>query len=401
MTSDTDARAPVRIGVLGLGRAFALMAPTFQHDRRIRLVAAAAPRAASRAAFARDFGGATYPDLDALCSDPQVEMIYIATPHQMHRAHVLTAAAAGKHVLVEKPLAVTLEDGLAMVAACRAAGVQMIVGPSHSFDAPVLLARRLTASGAYGAVRMIHALNYTDFLYRPRRPEELRTDEGGGVVFSQGVHQIDVVRLLAGRRARSVTAMAGVWDPARPSEAAYSALLGFEGGTFAALTYSGFAHFDSDEWMGWTGELGHAKDPAAYGGARRRLRNLDPEAEIRAKTARTYGAGDSPRPATAHEHFGPVIISCDGADLRLTPEGVHVYADTTHEHIPAPDLVIPRAGVIDAVVGALRLGRPPPQTGAWGLASLEICHAIIDSSRSGAMVELRHQIGLDQEEDLG
>ncbi len=51
---------------------------------------------------------------------------------------------------------------------------------------------------------MIQAFNYTDFLYRPRRPEELRTEEGGGVIFSQGVHQIDIVRLLAGDSARDV-----------------------------------------------------------------------------------------------------------------------------------------------------------------------------------------------------
>jgi phthalate 4,5-cis-dihydrodiol dehydrogenase len=59
-------------------------------------------------------------------------------------------------------------------------------------------------------------------------------------------------------------------------------------------------------------------------------------------------------------------------------------------------LDVPRASVIDAVVAAVREGRPPVQTGRWGLASLEICHAIIRSARAGAPVSLQHQIGLKE-----
>jgi predicted dehydrogenase len=103
------------------------------------------------------------------------------------------------------------------------AGVALIVGPSHSFDAPIARTKMLIDSGTYGRVRMITALNYTDFLYRPRRPEELDTRQGGGVVFSQGAHQVDVARLLAGSPVRSVRAVTGAWDPARPTEGAYTA----------------------------------------------------------------------------------------------------------------------------------------------------------------------------------
>ena len=108
---------------------------------------------------------------------------------------------------------------------------------------------------------MITALDFTDFLYRPRRPEELDTEPGGGAVFNQAAHQVDIVRLLAGGKVRSVRAFTGTWDPARPTEGAYSCLLGFDNGAFASLTYSGYAHFDSDEFMGWIGEMGQKKDP--------------------------------------------------------------------------------------------------------------------------------------------
>ena len=92
------------------------------------------------------------------------------------------------------------------------AGVALVVGHSHSFDAPIARTRALIAGGEYGSLRMIHALNYTDWLYRPRRPEEL--SDGGGVMFNQAPHQVDVVRLLAGGRVKSVRAQTGAWDEA-------------------------------------------------------------------------------------------------------------------------------------------------------------------------------------------
>jgi phthalate 4,5-cis-dihydrodiol dehydrogenase len=143
-------------------------------------------------------------------------------------------------------------------------------------------------SGQFGDVRLITALNYTDFLYRPRRPEELSTAAGGGVVFSQGAHQIDVVRLLGGGFLESLRAQTGCWDPQRPAEGAYSALLRFRGGAFAHATYSGYAHYDSDELMEGIGELGQPKAADDYGAARRRLAT-SAVAESALKAARNYG----------------------------------------------------------------------------------------------------------------
>src|SRR4030095_9500654 len=138
------------------------------------------------------------------------------------------------------------EDCRAMNDAARDNGVRLIVGHSHSFDAPILLARKLVERSTYGAVRMITALDFTDFLYRPRRPEELSTEAGGGVVFNQAAHQVDIVRLLAGGKVRSVRAHTGKWDESRPTEGAYSCLLAFDNNVTASLVYSGYAHFDSD-----------------------------------------------------------------------------------------------------------------------------------------------------------
>ncbi|MGD9921704.1 MAG: Gfo/Idh/MocA family protein [Pseudorhodoplanes sp.] len=391
---------PIRLGIAGLGRAFTLMLPTFAADPRIALVAATDLRPEARQRFAADFDAATYDSVEAMCDDPAVEAVYVATPHQMHAAHVVSATARGKHVLVEKPIAIRIDECRTMIDAARSAGVQLVVGHSHSFDAPVLHARKLIDSGVLGAVRMIHAFNYTDYMVRPRRPEELDTAQGGGVIFSQGAHQIDIVRLLGGGRVRSVRAMTANWDARRPTEGAYSALLTFADEVVASCTYSGYAHFDSDEFLGFIGEMGLPKDPARYGAMRRALRaarNSDEEAAL--KAARNYGgSGYAPSPAAPadrrHQHFGSVIVSCEHADLRPVPDGVMIYDDEAARLDKVAVPPIPRAEVIDEFYAAVVEGRPPLHDGEWSCATLEVCLAIRDSSQAQAEIMLRHQVGL-------
>jgi phthalate 4,5-cis-dihydrodiol dehydrogenase len=390
----------LRIGIAGLGRAFTLMLPTFAADARIELVAATDLRPEARQRFEADFGAPTYNTIEDLCDDPAVDAIYVATPHQMHADHVVAAASRGKHVLVEKPIAVRLEECRTIIDAVQRAGVQLVVGHSHSFNAPILHARKLIDSGVYGAVRMIHALNYTDYMARPRRPEELDTKQGGGVIFSQGAHQIDIVRLLGGGRVRSVRAMTGNWDPGRPTEGAYSALLTFDDDLFASCTYSGYAHFDSDAFLGFIGEMGLPKDPSRYGAMRKALRaasSADDEAAL--KAARNYGGSAYAPPAgpaadRRHQHFGSIIVSCERADLRPVPDGVMIYDDETARLDPVPVPEIARAEVIDEFYDAVVNGKPPLHDGAWSRATLEVCLAIRDSAQAQAEIMLRHQVGL-------
>lgn len=384
--------APIRLGVAGLGRAFTLMLPTFLADRRVQLVAASDPRAAAREQFTRDFAAPAFESIEELVGNEQVEAVYIASPHQFHAEHTRLAAGHGKHVLLEKPMALSLDQCDRMIRQCREAGVHLIVGHCHSFDAPYLQARALIQGGTLGRVRMIHALNYTDFLYRPRRSEELRTEEGGGVVFSQAAHQVDVVRLLAGSEVVRVRAVTGAWDPERNTEGAYSVLLWFADGAFASLTYSGYGHFDSDEWTGWTGEMGNAKNPADHGAARRRLQQIaSPEQEARLKNEGTYGGPAYKPPATAsawYQHFGPVVVSCERADLRPLPHGVDVYGHEKKWQEPLPQPAVPRAEVIDELHAALRDGVAPLHDGPWARATLQVCLAMLESARNGRDVEL-------------
>ena len=113
------------------------------------------------------------------------------------------------------------------------------------------------------------------------------------------------------------------------------------------------------------------------------------------KELRTYGVEPaSSVDAETFEHFGPIIVSCVRADLRITPQGVHVYNDTHRMFRPTPPFRFQRSEVVDLLYNALRRSIAPVQTGAWGLASLEVCHAIIKAAQSRLPVELNLQVDL-------
>ena len=384
----------LRLGVAGLGRAFTVMLPTLAGDPRMALVAAADTRAEARARFAADFAAKSYATVEELCTDPGVEAVYVATPHQFHAQHAALAARHGKHLLIEKPIALSLAECSAIIEAAKNAGVHLVVGHSHSFDAPVARLRALVGSGDFGAVRMINAINYTDYLYRPRRPEELDTAQGGGAVFNQAAHQVDIVRLIGGGRVTSVRAATGAWDAARPTEGAYAALLTFADGTFASLTYSGYGHFDSDEWQSWVSEMGQTKSPYA-GRARPRFARAEDEAAY--KNAYNYGGPDYKPLADqppAHQNFGTLLVSCERADLRAMPDGVMIYQNGAARLDAVPPPKVPRVEVVDELYCAVICGQAPLHDGSWAMATLEVMLAMLRSAREGADIALTHQVAV-------
>ena len=105
----------LHLGVIGLGRAFSLMLPTLAHHPKVEIVAGTDVRADARERFAREFAANAHPSAEALAGDPNVEAVYISTPHELHAAHAQLAAAHGKHIMVEKPMALSLADCTAMI----------------------------------------------------------------------------------------------------------------------------------------------------------------------------------------------------------------------------------------------------------------------------------------------
>jgi phthalate 4,5-cis-dihydrodiol dehydrogenase len=384
---------PIGLGVAGLGMAGAVMVQAAATHSGYVLSAAADPHAAPREAFARDHNARAYADIADLVADPAVEVVYIATPHQFHRPHAVLAAAHGKHIILEKPMALTLVDCDAIIAAVERHKVHLVVGHTHAFDPAVRTMREMIASGELGRLGMILSFNYTNFLYRPRRPEELDTSQGGGILFNQVPHQIDTVRLLAGGLVRSVRAQVTALDPARPTEGSCAALLQFENGVAASLVYSGYDHFDSDEWHFSISERGAPKK-IDHGAARRALATTNDEARLRVEN---YAYGSSAGLPPHQPHFGITIVSCAGGDMRASADGVTIYDRSGLREIAIPrgQSMPGRREALDDMRAAIHSGRAPLHDGRWGKGTLEVALAILQSAREGREVTLAHQVAVD------
>jgi phthalate 4,5-cis-dihydrodiol dehydrogenase len=358
------------------------------------LKAGADPYPGPREAFARDHNARSYEDIKGLVADPAVEVVYIATPHQFHAPHAIMAAERGKHIILEKPMALTLEECDAIIAAVDKHKVHLVVGHTHAFDPAVRLMRDIVMRGELGRLGLIHSFNYTNYLYRPRRPEELDTSKGGGILFNQVPHQIDTARLIAGGMVRSVRAHTSRLDPARPTEAGCAALLQFDNGAAASLVYSGYDHFDSDEWHFDISERGAPKT-IDHGSARRSLAAAEDEARARTE-AFAYGRTGSDLPP--HQpHFGVTIVTCAEGDMRASADGVTIYGRDGRREIALPrgESMPGRREVLDDMRVAIRSGREPLHNGRWAKANVEVALAILQSARSGHDVALEHQVAAD------
>ena len=139
---------------------------------------------------------ASYDSVGALLADPRVAVVYISTTNELHRDQVLAAAKAGKHVLCEKPLALSIDDALQMAAACKAAGVVMATNHHLRNAATHRRIRELIQAGAIGKplfARVFHAV------YLPPHLQGWRLDKpqaGGGVILDITVHDVDTLRFL-------------------------------------------------------------------------------------------------------------------------------------------------------------------------------------------------------------
>tara|TARA_R110002110_G_scaffold269682_2_gene485334 strand:+ start:4335 stop:5528 length:1194 start_codon:yes stop_codon:yes gene_type:complete len=390
-----DTQDVLRFGLIGLGGAAMQMLPSLMAHPRVRLAACADPNVQAREHFAADFDAAAYQQAEELCADPSIDAVYIATPHHLHRDHAVMAVEAGKHIIVEKPMAMTLEECDAMIDASERNGARMVVGHTHSFDPPVMKMREIIRTGEIGPISMINTFSYGNFLYRPRRPEELNTEMGGGIIFNQVPHQIDAVRYLGGGMIRSVRAMTWVLDPDRPTEGSHATFLQFENGAAATIVYSGYDYFDSDEFHGWVGELGDLREPGGHGAARAAIRGVSSQkAETALKGSRAYSGKPPTGTPHQHPHCGVTIVSCAGGDMRSTPNGVAVYGRQGLVDLPIPPgRAFPdKTAVIDELCDAVINDREPVRNGRWGKATMEASLAVLTSAQTRQEVVLSHQV---------
>jgi len=385
------------MGMAGLGVASTQILPAVSRLPYLQITAAADLRADALAKFRKEYDAAAFSSVEEMCRSSDVDFIYIATPNQLHAEHAITAATHKKHVIVEKPMAMSLEECETMNAAAEKYGVKLLCGHTHSFDPPIRKIREIVKSGELGKLCMINTWNYNEFMYRPRMKHELATSRG--VVLNQGPHHVDIVRLIGGGMARSLRAMTGIWDKARGYEGSYTCYLEFEDGTPATLVYSGYGFFDTAELFSWVGEGGQYREPETNLKVRRRLREVrSAEDEERLKEGMRFGgrregeyshlwSGERKQP-----FFGFTLVSCEKGDIRQTPTGLFIYGENDKREIDLPVGSRGREAEIEELYNAVVHKRPVFHDGRWGEATLEVCLAMLESAKERKEILLSHQV---------
>ena len=395
----------LRLGFAGLGMAAGHLLTEIEKLPYVRLSAAADLRTHALERFQQEFKGETFNSVEEMCQSPNVDAVYVATPHELHARHTIAALENGKHVLVEKPMALSIEDCEAMNTTAEKHRVKLMAGHTHTFDPPIRKMREIVTSGQLGKLLMINSSYYRDFMYREWTDQDVKMTHG--VILNQGPHQVDIVRLLGGGMVKSLQAMTGIGDPSRPAEGHYLCYLEFEDGLPASLIMSGYAYFDTAELVWGIGEGGQPKNQEWHFEVRRAYRMLgtsyerEQQLEKRHEQFR-YGktVGDEkpyriPRHTDGKKHqpfFGLTIVTGEKGDIRQSPDGIFLYSDMGKTEIPIPKWDHGRDAELREFYDAIVNDRPIFHDGRWGEASLEVCLGIIKSAAERREISMSHQV---------
>jgi predicted dehydrogenase len=279
----------------------------------------------------------TYTDAQALIDDPNVNAVYIATPPHIHRDLVERAARAGKHILLEKPMAPTVKDCEAINAACRKHGVQLIVAYYRRFFPVVQKMKELVDAGAIGRPIRARALHTGYFVPRADGERAWLTDlstAGGGFMMDAGIHRLDLFAHLMGP-ARDVAAYADTvhFDFERGIDDSSTVIIRFENGAHATAEFN------------WN--VGIALDELEIAGTRGRL------------VSRNLGKGE----------------------LQLVNEN-----EIEHFHLPPPAFT--HQNLVNHFVHCLRSGEPNALPGEEGMQATRLCLSAYESSAARKVVQL-------------
>ncbi|GMV80749.1 MAG: hypothetical protein AMXMBFR7_19330 [Planctomycetota bacterium] len=232
-------------GILGCGRFMQRrVLPVFRQTKHARAAALQRRDLAAAEASAKEHGvPRAHATREALLADRDVQAVFIGTPNANHCADVLACAAAGKHVLVEKPMGVNAAECREMAEACAGAGVKLFVGHCFRYANAVECARAAVCEGALGPLLGLRGL----YSFRCA-PDAWRRDcriSGGGPLMDLAPHVIDFFRFVSGQEVAEVAAFV---EPARDwrsgaSENRARALLKLSGGAWATLEVSFAAAF--------------------------------------------------------------------------------------------------------------------------------------------------------------
>jgi UDP-N-acetyl-2-amino-2-deoxyglucuronate dehydrogenase len=336
-----------RIAIVGLGMAVTPHAKALVDlADEVEVVHAFSPSEARRKAFVERFDFPTCDSLETILADRSVDAVAVFTPANTHRDIGLACAAAGKHVLMEKPLDITTARALELVEGCRKAGVTMGVVLQHRFrPAAVKLAQMLAAGelgrivGCSTAIRLWRPQGYYD---EPGRGSFAR--DGGGVLISQGIHTLDLMLSLAGQ-VDTVTGFATTTTVHRmETEDLVCAAMRFANGAFGTVDATTAAYPGFPEEIVICGETGTAKLAGTE-----LLVQLQDGRKVSIEADKSAGG--------------------TGADPMAFPHDYH------------------RAVMAD-FLAAIREGRAPKVTGEEALKVHRLIDALIETGRTGAPVKV-------------
>ena len=193
----------IRCAVIGSGFAGSTYAEAVRYAPNTELVAIAGGRNAPELAALHGVRALGTSDVDALLVSSDIDAVLIASPNPAHAPQTLLAAGSGKHVLVEKPMALSVVECRAMIDACRAADVVLMVGHHHRFRRNPVAVKMLLERGSIGRVDMV-AMSQTE----PDVTTWLTRPENGGYLLGSGVHGLDLLQWWLGD-ITSVVALTG------------------------------------------------------------------------------------------------------------------------------------------------------------------------------------------------
>jgi predicted dehydrogenase len=204
---------PVRLGVVGLGWFGGVLTASARMSGAAEVIACYARSEQARSAFARKHSCGAAGDLDELFGDPRVEGLLLATPHSTHADLAVRAAEAGKHVFVEKPLALTVADARAAARAARRAGVVLQVGHNRRRQPANRRIKAMIDAGDLGEVLQLEGTHTAAGGHRPDLPQWRRdpVECPFGGMTALGVHTVDTFHYFIGS-AKRVTASSARLD---------------------------------------------------------------------------------------------------------------------------------------------------------------------------------------------
>ena len=235
------------VGIIGAGTISKVHARAIERIETTRLTAVAEPREDAGRELAGEYGAVWHADAEALLGREDVDVVVLCTPSGLHADHTVAAAEAGKHVITEKPMAITLEGIDRMILACREAGVSLSVIFQYRFNREALRLKRALDAGLFGRPVIGNALVHW---HRTREYYEEKGGwrgtwalDGGGALMNQSVHAVDLLQWLLGP-VESLSAYTDTLTHDIETEDVASATVRFTSGAMGAIQGTTSTHTD-------------------------------------------------------------------------------------------------------------------------------------------------------------